>query len=58
MMICWSTLGHGIHKDVTLHLNTAAKQVPPVMATIFSDGNGLFQKDNAPQCHSYEIVYQ
>ena len=51
-MFCWETLGPGIHVDVTLtrttYLNIVADQVHPFMATVFPDGSGLFQQDNAP----------
>ncbi|MCI4388573.1 hypothetical protein PGIGA_G00087550 [Pangasianodon gigas] len=58
-MFCWETLGPVIHVDVTLtrtiYLNIAADQVHPFMATVFPNGSGLFQQDNAP-CHSAKIV--
>ena len=60
-MFCWETLGPGIHVDVTLtrttYLNIVADQVHPFMATVFPDGSGLFQQDNAP-CHTAKIVQE
>ena len=60
-MFCWETLGPGIHVDVTLtctaNLNIVGAQVHPFMATVFPDGSGLFQQDNAP-CHSAKIVQE
>ncbi|KAJ8276573.1 hypothetical protein COCON_G00083250, partial [Conger conger] len=60
-MFCWETLGPGIHVDVNLthatYLNIVADQVHPFMATVFPDGSGLFQQDNAP-CHTAHIVQE
>ncbi|MCI4380731.1 hypothetical protein PGIGA_G00243310 [Pangasianodon gigas] len=60
-MFCWETLGPGIHVDVTLrhtnYLNIVAGQVKPFMATVFPNGSGIFQQDNAP-CHTAEIVQE
>ena len=60
-MFCCETLGPGIHVDVTLtcttYLNIVADQVHPFMATVFPDGSGLFQQDNAP-CHTTKIVQE
>ena len=53
-MFCWETLGPAIHVDVTLtrttYLSIVADHVHPFMETVFPDGCGLFQQDNAP-CH-------
>ncbi|KAK3566845.1 hypothetical protein QTP86_004548 [Hemibagrus guttatus] len=60
-MFCWETLGHAIHVDVTLtrttYLSIAADHVHPFMETVFPDGCGLFQQDNAP-CHKAEMVQE
>ena len=51
-MFCCETLGPGINVNVTLtrttYLNIVADQVHPFMATVFSNGSGLFQQDNTP----------
>ncbi|MCJ8743381.1 hypothetical protein PDJAM_G00093370 [Pangasius djambal] len=58
---CWETLRPGIHVDVTLtrptYLNTVADQVHLFMATVFPNGSGLFQQDNAP-CLTAKIVQE
>ncbi|KAF7641348.1 hypothetical protein LDENG_00283840, partial [Lucifuga dentata] len=50
-----------IHVDVTLtrttYLNIAADQVHHFMVTVFPNGNGLFQQDNAPW-HTAKIVQE
>ncbi|KAK3513688.1 hypothetical protein QTP70_028775 [Hemibagrus guttatus] len=50
-MFCWETLGPAIHVDFTLarttYLSIAADHVHPFMETVFPDGCGLFQQDNA-----------
>ena len=60
-MFCWETLGPGTHVDVTLtrttYLNIVADQEQHFMATVFPDGSGLFQQDNAP-CHTAKIVQE
>uniref|UniRef100_A0A8P4G4M8 Transposable element Tcb1 transposase n=1 Tax=Dicentrarchus labrax TaxID=13489 RepID=A0A8P4G4M8_DICLA len=60
-MFCWETLGPAIHVDVTLtptsYLDIVADHVHPFMETVFSDGSGLFQQDNAP-CHKAEMVQE
>ena len=53
-MIIWEMfcLGSAIHVDVTLtcttYLSIAADHVHSFMETVFPDGCGLFQQDNAP----------
>ncbi|KAK3535325.1 hypothetical protein QTP70_007940 [Hemibagrus guttatus] len=60
-VFCWETLGPAIHVDVTLtrstYLSIAADHVHPFMETLFPDGCGLFQQDNAP-CHKAEMVQE
>ena len=50
-VFCWETLGPAIHVDVTLtpttYLSIVADHVHPFMETVFPDGRGLFQQDNA-----------
>lgn len=52
-MFWWETLSRGIHQDVTLthltQLSIVADQVQTFMATVFLNGNGLFQQGNAPK---------
>ena len=52
-MSCWETLGPAIHVDVTLthttYLSIVADHEHPVVITVFPDGCGLFQQDNAPR---------
>ena len=51
-MFFWETLGPAIHVDVpltrTTYLSIVADHVLPFMETVFPDGSGLFQQDNAP----------
>ncbi|KAJ8271951.1 hypothetical protein COCON_G00108100 [Conger conger] len=60
-MFFWETMTPVIHVGVTLtpatYLNIVAYQVHPFMATVFPDGCGLFQQDNAP-CHTAKIVQE
>ncbi|KAK3534421.1 hypothetical protein QTP86_015225, partial [Hemibagrus guttatus] len=60
-MFCWETLGPAIHVDVTVthstYLNIVTDHVHPFMETLFPDGCGLFQQDNAP-CHKAEMVQE
>ncbi|MCJ8740377.1 hypothetical protein PDJAM_G00058260 [Pangasius djambal] len=60
-MFCRETSGPGIHVDVTLthttYLNTVADQVHSFMATLSSNGSGLFQQDSAP-CHTAKIIQE
>ncbi|KAK3515693.1 hypothetical protein QTP70_028532 [Hemibagrus guttatus] len=60
-MFCWETFSSAIHVDVTLtcttYLSTAADHVHPFMETVFPDGCGLFQQDNAP-CHKAKMVQE
>ncbi|KAK3566489.1 hypothetical protein QTP86_034054 [Hemibagrus guttatus] len=60
-MFCWETLGPAIHVDVTLThttcLSIVADHVHPSMETVFPDGCGLFQQDNAP-CHKAKMVQE
>ncbi|MCJ8732198.1 hypothetical protein PDJAM_G00208470 [Pangasius djambal] len=53
-----SLMGPGIHVDViltrTTYLNIVADQVHPFMATVFPNGSGLFQQDNAT-CHTAKL---
>ncbi|KAK3532871.1 hypothetical protein QTP70_001156 [Hemibagrus guttatus] len=60
-MFCWETLGPTVHVDVTVtrstYLSIAADHVHPFMETLFPDGCGLFQQDNAP-CHKAEMVQE
>ncbi|KAK3519768.1 hypothetical protein QTP70_003892 [Hemibagrus guttatus] len=60
-MFCWETLGPAIHVDVTLtrstYLSIVADHVHPFMETLFPDGCGLFQQDNA-LCHKAEMVQE
>ncbi|KAK3533885.1 hypothetical protein QTP70_033007 [Hemibagrus guttatus] len=60
-MFCWETLGPAIHGDVTLtrstYLSIVTDHVHPFMETVFPDGCGLFQQDNAP-CHKAEMVQE
>lgn len=54
-------LGPAIHVDVTLtrttFLSIVADHVHPFMETVFPDGTGLFQQDNAP-CHKAKMVQE
>ncbi|KAK3548209.1 hypothetical protein QTP70_005161 [Hemibagrus guttatus] len=58
-MFCWETLGPAFHVDVTVtrstYLSIAVDHVHSFMETLFPDGCGLFQQDNAP-CHKAEMV--
>ena len=58
-IFCWETLGPAIHVDVTLTritcLNIVADHVHP--QTVFPNGIGLFQQDNA-LCYTAEIVQE
>ena len=60
-MFCWETLGPAIYVDVTLTLTTylsiVADHIHPFMKTVFPDGCGLFQQDNA-LCHKAKIVHE
>ncbi|KAK3538082.1 hypothetical protein QTP70_028642 [Hemibagrus guttatus] len=60
-MFCWETLGPAVHVDVILtrstYLSIAADHVHPFMETLFPDGCGLFQQDNA-LCHKAEMVQE
>ncbi|KAK3523811.1 hypothetical protein QTP70_010172 [Hemibagrus guttatus] len=60
-MFCWETLGPAVHVDVTVtrstYLSIAADHVHSFMETLFPDGCGLFQQDNAP-CHKAEMVQE
>ncbi|KAK3570978.1 hypothetical protein QTP86_031835, partial [Hemibagrus guttatus] len=60
-MFCWETLGPAIHVDVpltrTTYLSNVADHVHPFMETVFPDGCGLFQQDNAP-CHEAKMVQE
>ncbi|KAK3535233.1 hypothetical protein QTP70_005025 [Hemibagrus guttatus] len=60
-MFCWETLGPAIHVDVTLtrstYLSIVAEHLNPFMETVFPDGCGLFQQDNAP-CHKAKMVQE
>ncbi|KAK3509169.1 hypothetical protein QTP70_020280 [Hemibagrus guttatus] len=55
------SLGPAIHVDVTLtcttYLSTVADHVHSFMETVFPDGCGLFQQDNAP-CHKAKTVQE
>ncbi|KAK3561066.1 hypothetical protein QTP86_026371 [Hemibagrus guttatus] len=57
-MFCWETVGPAIHMDVTLtcstYLSIVADRIHPFMETVFPDGCGLLQQDNAP-CHSTKM---
>ncbi len=59
VMLCWETLGSGIHVAFTLtrstYLQLLQTTCSPFMAALFTDGSGLFQLDNAP-CHTAETV--
>ena len=58
-MLYWETLSPAIHVVVTLtrtnYLSIVADCVHPFMKTVFPDGSGLFQQDNAP-CHKAKIL--
>lgn len=41
----------------TTYLNIVADQGQHVIATVFSEGSGLFQQDNAP-CHTAKLVQE
>ncbi|KAK3525669.1 hypothetical protein QTP70_004315 [Hemibagrus guttatus] len=60
-MFCWETLGPAIHVEVTLtritYLSIVAVHVHTLMETVFPDGCGLFQQDNA-QCHKAKMVQE
>ena len=60
-MLCWETLGPGIHVDVNLthatYPNTAADQVHPFTAIVFPNGIGLFQSDHV-LCPTARIVWE
>ncbi|KAK3530022.1 hypothetical protein QTP86_009926 [Hemibagrus guttatus] len=60
-MFCWETLGPAVHVDVTVtrstYLSIVADRVHPFMETLFPDGCGLFQQDNAP-CYKAEMVQE
>ncbi|KAE8297395.1 Transposable element Tcb1 transposase Transposable element Barney transposase [Larimichthys crocea] len=60
-MFCWETLGPVIHVDVTLtpttYLNIVTDHVHPFMETVFPDGSGLFQQENAPY-HKAKVVQE
>ncbi|KAK3511397.1 hypothetical protein QTP70_007233 [Hemibagrus guttatus] len=60
-MFCRETLGPAVHVDVTLtrttYLSTVTVYVHPFMETVFPDGCGLFQQDNAP-CHKAKMVQE
>ena len=60
-MFCWETLGTPIHVDVTLtrtsYLSIVADHVHPFMETVFPDGCGFFQQDNAP-CHKAKMFQE
>ncbi|KAK3528676.1 hypothetical protein QTP70_007720 [Hemibagrus guttatus] len=60
-MFCWETLGPAVHVDVTVtrstYLSIVADHVHSFMETLFPDGCGLFQQDNAP-CHKAEMVQE
>ncbi|KAK3572207.1 hypothetical protein QTP86_026064 [Hemibagrus guttatus] len=60
-MFCWETLGPAVHVDVIVtrstYLSIVADHVHPFMETLFPDGCGLFQQDNAP-CHKAEMVQE
>ncbi|KAK3555028.1 hypothetical protein QTP86_005693 [Hemibagrus guttatus] len=53
--------GPAVHVDVTVtrstYLSIAADHVHSFMETLFPDGCGLFQQDNAP-CHKAEMVQE
>ncbi|KAK3570501.1 hypothetical protein QTP86_020077, partial [Hemibagrus guttatus] len=55
------SLSPAIHVDVTLarttYLSNVADHVHPFMETVFPDGCGLFQQDNA-QCHKAKMVQE
>ncbi|KAK3523760.1 hypothetical protein QTP70_009232 [Hemibagrus guttatus] len=57
-MFCWETLCPAVHVDVTLtrstYLSIAADHAHSFMETLFPDGCGLFQQDNAP-CHKAKM---
>ena len=54
-------LGSSIHVDViltwTTYLSIVADHIHPFMETVFPDGCGLFQQDNAP-CHKEKIIQE
>ncbi|KAK3558608.1 hypothetical protein QTP86_021665 [Hemibagrus guttatus] len=60
-MFRWETLGPAVHVDVTVtrsnYLNIVTDHVHPFMETLFPDGCGLFQQDNAP-CHKAEMLQE
>ncbi|KAK3508781.1 hypothetical protein QTP70_006023 [Hemibagrus guttatus] len=60
-MFFWETVGPAIPVDVTLtcttYLSIVADHVHPFMETVFPDGCGLFQQDNAP-CYKAKIVQE
>ncbi|KAK3537400.1 hypothetical protein QTP70_008852 [Hemibagrus guttatus] len=60
-MFCWKILGPAILVDVTLtrttYLSIVADYVYPFMETVFPDGCGLFQQDNA-SCHKTKMVQE
>ncbi|KAK3528924.1 hypothetical protein QTP70_012853 [Hemibagrus guttatus] len=60
-MFYWETSGPAFHVDVTLpritYLSIVADHVHPFMETVFPDGCGLFQQDNA-RCHKAKMVQE
>ncbi|KAK3513336.1 hypothetical protein QTP70_012369 [Hemibagrus guttatus] len=60
-MFYWETLGPAVHVDVNVtrstYLSIVADHVHPFMETLFPDGCGLFQQDNAP-CHKAEMLQE
>ena len=48
---------HGQRGLGTTYLNIVTDQVHPFMVTVFPDGSGLFQQDNAP-CHTAKNVQE
>ncbi|GFU55377.1 transposase domain containing protein [Trichonephila clavipes] len=57
----WAFLGPVVVVELTMnatgYLNIIADQLNPYMASVFPDGNGMFQQDNAP-CHKAKIVLE
>ncbi len=57
----WETMGHGIHEDITsictTDLKIVADHVQSLMATVFPDGSGLFQRDDVP-CNTAKKMFR
>lgn len=47
----WETMGPGTQLNVTLKCTTYVIMFTPLMATVFHNGNSLFQRDKEP-CHT------